>query len=138
MKMRSGPKVSGRSRRVAADQGWSLRGVPLYIQQKIANLCTLGFQSNYPWGGGGGGGFLANKTKLNVMMLTDMLDKVADELIKFLVKNHLQPWPEDLKLQLDLALSCLQSELQFLDSNHFARKHQKDCLRGSICRSELT
>ena len=31
MKMRSGPKVSGRSRRVAADQGWSLRGVPLYF-----------------------------------------------------------------------------------------------------------
>ena len=30
MKIRSGPKVSGRSRRVAADQGWSLRGVPLY------------------------------------------------------------------------------------------------------------
>ena len=30
MEMRSGPKVSGRSRRVAADQGWSLRGVPLY------------------------------------------------------------------------------------------------------------
>ena len=31
MEMRSGPKVSGRSRRVVADQGWSLRGVPLYI-----------------------------------------------------------------------------------------------------------
>ena len=31
MEMRSGPKVSGRSRRVAADQGWSLRGVPLYL-----------------------------------------------------------------------------------------------------------
>ena len=31
MKMHSGPKVSGRSRRVAADQGWSLRGVPLYL-----------------------------------------------------------------------------------------------------------
>ena len=30
MEMRSGPEVSGRSRRVAADQGWSLRGVPLY------------------------------------------------------------------------------------------------------------
>ena len=30
MEMRSGPKVSGRSRRVAADKGWSLRGVPLY------------------------------------------------------------------------------------------------------------
>ena len=30
MEMRSGPKVSGRSRRVAADPGWSLRGVPLY------------------------------------------------------------------------------------------------------------
>ena len=25
----SGPKVSGRSRRVATDQGWSLRGVPV-------------------------------------------------------------------------------------------------------------
>ena len=32
MKMRSGPKVSGRSRQVAADQGWSLRGVPLYCE----------------------------------------------------------------------------------------------------------
>ena len=30
MEMRSGPKVSGRNRRVAADQGWPLRGVPLY------------------------------------------------------------------------------------------------------------
>ena len=27
---------------------------------------------------------------------------------------------------------------QFLDSNRVARKHQKDCLRGSNCRSELT
>ena len=26
----------------------------------------------------------------------------------------------------------------FLDSNRVARKHPKDCLRGSICRSELT
>ena len=36
--MRSGPKVSGRSRRVAADQGWSLRGVPLY---SLVHLETL-------------------------------------------------------------------------------------------------
>ena len=27
---------------------------------------------------------------------------------------------------------------QFLDSNHVAKKTQKDYLRGSICRSELT
>ena len=32
MKMRSGPKVSGRSRRVAADQGWSLRGVLVNVR----------------------------------------------------------------------------------------------------------
>ena len=37
MKMRSGPKVSGRSRRVAADQGWSLRGVPLYKLADVYN-----------------------------------------------------------------------------------------------------
>ena len=36
MEMRSGPKVSGRSRRVAADQGWSLRGVPLYLLPILA------------------------------------------------------------------------------------------------------
>ena len=30
MEMRSGPKVSGRNRRVAANQGWPLGGVPLY------------------------------------------------------------------------------------------------------------
>ena len=48
MKMRSGPKVSGRSRRVAADQGWSLRGVPLYMYSTrsflaIAYSWTPGF-----------------------------------------------------------------------------------------------
>ena len=31
------PKVSGRSRRVAADQGWSLRGVPLYIEFHVVD-----------------------------------------------------------------------------------------------------
>ena len=36
--MHSGPKVSGRSRRVAADQGWSLRGVPLY---SVLRLCIV-------------------------------------------------------------------------------------------------
>ena len=38
MKMRSGPKVSGRSRRVAADQGWSLKGVPP-LEEKL-NFCA--------------------------------------------------------------------------------------------------
>ena len=35
MEMRSGPKVTGRNRRVAVDQGWSLRGVPLYMASKV-------------------------------------------------------------------------------------------------------
>ena len=41
MKMRSGPKVSGRSRQVAADQGWSLRGVPLYLHPSFAIVQLL-------------------------------------------------------------------------------------------------
>ena len=52
MKMRSGPKVSGRSRRMAADQGWSLRGVRLY-QVWISFLILNGFLISR--GGGGGG-----------------------------------------------------------------------------------
>ena len=46
MKMRSGPKVSGRSRRVAADQGWSLRGTTVnqFVQPchfKMEGIHTL-------------------------------------------------------------------------------------------------
>ena len=44
MEMRSGPKVSGRSRRVAADQGWSLRGVPLYNQLYVNNKMLQGLR----------------------------------------------------------------------------------------------
>ena len=55
MKMRSGPKVSGRSRRVAADQGWSLRGVPLYTQAyhhiESINLVHLPPQKLFCWVG---------------------------------------------------------------------------------------
>ena len=38
MEMRSGPEVSGRNRQVAADQGWSLRGVPLYSEMLSLKL----------------------------------------------------------------------------------------------------
>ena len=49
MEMRSGPKVSGRSRRVAADQGWSLRGVPLYavMSQNGVNAASLAVAEQY-------------------------------------------------------------------------------------------
>ena len=49
MKMRSGPKVSGRSRQVAADQGWSLRGVPLYrkFAHAFAQKACLPINHNY-------------------------------------------------------------------------------------------
>ena len=43
-------------------------------------------------------------------------------------------WP-----RLKVGSIALQLEFgNFLDSNRIARKHQNDCLRGSICRSELT
>ena len=61
MEMRSGPKVSGCSRRVAADQGWSLRGVPLYWQVSggLGNIgrsvgaLVLGILASVNPGGGG-------------------------------------------------------------------------------------
>ena len=46
MKMRSGPKVSGRSRRVAANQGWSLRGVPLYEIATTHCVCEGGHDTH--------------------------------------------------------------------------------------------
>ena len=48
MKMRSGPKVSGRSRRVAADQGWSLRGVPLYTYGYKSQTVAIAICIGYP------------------------------------------------------------------------------------------
>ena len=42
-------------------------------------------------------------------------------------------WP-----RLKVGSSTVMFTVRILDSNRVARKHQKDCLRGSICRSELT
>ena len=50
--------------------------------------------------------------------------------------NQLKFWPR-LKVGSSTVMFTVRIQ-QFLDSNRFARKHQKDCLRGSICRSELT
>ena len=55
MEMRSGPKVSGRNRRVTADQGWPLRGVPLYMSW-WALRSKQDAKQNVKCGGGGGGG----------------------------------------------------------------------------------
>ena len=46
----SGPKVSGHNRRVAADQGWPLRGVPLYIIACLGGQYRGIFSSRGPTG----------------------------------------------------------------------------------------
>ena len=59
MEMRSGPKVSGRSRRVAAKQGWSLRGVPHFVFVGTITIRVLFNTCRMVWflvGGGGEGG----------------------------------------------------------------------------------
>ena len=50
--------------------------------------------------------------------------------------NQVIFWPR-LKMGSSTVMFTVRIQ-QFLDSNRFARKHPKDCLRGSICRSELT
>ena len=50
MEMHSGPKVSGRSRRVAADQGWSLRGVSLYNHTTSGTYAAVHYVLKVPSG----------------------------------------------------------------------------------------